>query len=68
MTERSDQNNGSRRFPRRLARKQLAALAAIGLVLLLAAAAALAVTGAGATDGEGYDGAKRPGQRSAQVP
>ena len=46
MTERSDQNNGSRRLPRRLARKQLAALAAIGLVLLLAAAAALAVTGA----------------------
>jgi hypothetical protein len=46
MTERSDRNNGSRRFPRRLARKQSAALAAIGLVLLLAAAAALAVTGA----------------------
>ena len=45
MGERSGERSGSRRSFRRLARRQVAALSLAGLVLLLATAAALAVTG-----------------------
>ena len=45
MGERSGERNGSRRSSRRLARRQVAALSLASLVLLLATAAALAVTG-----------------------
>ncbi len=45
MGERSGERNGSRRSFRRLARRQVAALSLASLVLLLATAAALAVTG-----------------------
>ena len=45
MGERSGERSGSRRSFKRLARRQLAALSLAGLVLLLATAAALAVTG-----------------------
>ena len=45
MGERSDARNGSRRSFRRLARREVVALALAGLVVLLATAGALAVTG-----------------------
>ena len=45
MGERSGERNGSRRSLKRLARREVAALSLAGLVLLLATAAALAVTG-----------------------
>ena len=45
MGERSVERNGSRRSLKRLARRQVAALSLAGLVLLLATAGALAVTG-----------------------
>jgi hypothetical protein len=45
MGERSGERNGSRRSFKRLARREVAALSLAGLVLLLATAGALAVTG-----------------------
>jgi DNA-binding beta-propeller fold protein YncE len=45
MEKRSVERSGSRRFLRRLAPKEVAALSAVGLVLLLATAVALAATG-----------------------